>query len=68
VVGAAMATAVAFWGDVGRFSPDAEWREIVRLNPDPRPALQQAEIRTVKGRRYRSLALWMEPEPAPPPN
>ena len=68
VAGAAMATAVAFWGNVGRFSPDAAWREIVRLNPDPRPALQQAEIRSMKGRRYRSVALWMDPEPAPPSN
>jgi len=56
----------------GPFRPDAEagaaWRELVQLNPDPRPLLANAEVRTDRtGRRYHAgVSLWMDPSPPPP--
>ena len=57
----------------GPFRPDVEagaaWRELVQLNPDPRPALANAEVRTDRatGRRYHAgVSLWIDPSPPPP--
>jgi hypothetical protein len=68
-----LATAAAFWRfSAGPFRPDADasaaWRELVRLNPDPRPALQAAEVRTDRnGRRYYGgVSLWLDPPASPP--
>ncbi len=56
----------------GPFRPDVEagaaWRELVQLNPDPRPLLAAGEVRTDRtGRRYHAgVSLWMDPSPPPP--
>ncbi len=57
----------------GPFRPDVEaggaWRELAQLNPDPRPLLANAEVRTDRatGRRYHAgVSLWMDPSPPPP--
>jgi hypothetical protein len=57
----------------GPFQPDVEaggaWRELVQLNPDPRPLLAAGEVRTDRatGRRYHAgVSLWMDPSPPPP--
>ncbi len=57
----------------GPFNPDAQaggaWRELVQLNPDPRPLLAAGEVRTDRatGRRYHAgVSLWMDPSPPPP--
>jgi hypothetical protein len=63
--------ALAYFGG-GPFNPDAQagaaWREMVRLNPDPRPLLDAGEVRTDRtGRRYHAgVSLWMDPSPSPP--
>ncbi len=56
----------------GPFDPDAQagaaWRDLVRLNPDPRALLAAGEVRTDRaGRRYYAgVSLWMDPSPLPP--
>lgn len=57
---------------VGPFSRDAQaaaaWREVEANNPDPRPALAGASIRTdaKTGRRYAGVSLWIDPPGAAP--
>ena len=57
----------------GPFRPEAEagtaWRELVQVNPDPRPALAAGEVRTDRatGRRYYAgVSFWIDPSPPPP--
>lgn len=72
VAGALSVVAVLVVARLGPFSPAAErqaaWAAIVQNNPDPRPALAAAEIRTDQtGRRYYAkLSLWLDPAQPPP--
>lgn len=56
---------------LGPYSPPAEslaaWHDLMRNNPDPRPAIASAEIRADhSGRRYYSgISLWIDPAKPP---
>jgi hypothetical protein len=73
VLGSALTLGALAGFDAGPFRPEAEagaaWRELVRHNPDPRPALAAAEVRMDRatGRRYYAgVSLWLDPpNPAP---
>jgi hypothetical protein len=71
VLGALSLLAVLFVLQLGPFSRAAEsqdaWQKLMQTNPDPRPALSLAEIRTDRtGRRYYAgLALWLDPARPP---
>ena len=72
VAGIALAVGGLAYFSGGPFRPDAEagaaWREVVQLNPDPRPLFAAGEVRTDRtGRRYHAgVSLWMDPPPLPP--
>ncbi len=72
VAGFALAVGGLAYFSGGPFRPDAEagaaWREVVQVNPDPRPLFAAGEVRTDRtGRRYHAgVSLWMDPPPLPP--
>jgi hypothetical protein len=72
VAGGLLVFGTFYLWQVGPYSPDVEraaaWSAIIRSNPDPNPALANAEIRTDQaGRRYYAkLSLWMDPAKSPP--
>lgn len=73
VTGAAAACGVMLWMSAGPFSRDAQatalWHDLVRDNPDPRPALTGVEVRPdpKTGRPYYvGPRLWAGPALAPP--
>ena len=72
VLGGLSVVAILAVFQLGPFSREAEsaaaWRDLVQNNPDPRPALAGADIRTDKsGRRYYGgVSLWLD-SPRPPP-
>lgn len=69
-VAGALTLFAAQWGtSTAAFSPAAAWQGIMAVNPDPRPILAGADVRTdpVSGRRYYAcLPLWLDPQRAPP--
>lgn len=73
VAGATAACAVMLWLSAGPFSRDAQatalWHDLVRDNPDPRPALAGVEVRPdpKTGRPYYvGPRLWAGPAASPP--
>ena len=75
VAGCVLTVGALAYLNAGPFRPDVEagaaWRALVQLNPDPRPALANAEVRTDRatGRRYHAgVSLWIDPSPPPPPD
>lgn len=73
VAGAAASFGLMLWLSAGPFSRDAQatalWHDVVRDNPDPRPALAGVEIRPdpKTGRPYYvGPRLWAGPAPSPP--
>ena len=73
IAGCVLTGGVLAYFDGGPFRPEAEsgaaWRELVRVNPDPRSALAAGEIRTDRatGRRYYAgVSLWLDPSRPPP--
>lgn len=67
VCGIAATLGVLFVLQAGPFSVTDAWASLIRNNPDPRPALGLAEVRTDHGRRYYGgLSLWLDA--AKPPN
>jgi hypothetical protein len=71
VFGAVSVVAFLAIAHQGPFSQEAEsqaaWRDLAQNNPDPRPAIASAEIKTDRaGRRYYSgLSLWLDPARPP---
>jgi hypothetical protein len=70
IVGALAAWALIAITHWGPYSHDAQsqaaWRDLIRNNPDPRPALSSAEIKTDRtGRHYYSVRFWMDPAKPP---
>ena len=73
IAGCVLTVGVLAYFDGGPFRPDVEsgavWRELVQVNPDPRPALAAGSIRTdpTTGRRYYAgVSLWLDPSRPPP--
>ena len=72
VAGCLLTVGTFFYLAAGPFRPDVEagaaWREVVQVNPDPRPLFAAGEVRTDRtGRRYHAgVSLWMDPSPLPP--
>ncbi len=73
VAGCVLTVGVLAYLTAGPFRPDVEaggaWRELVQLNPDPRPVLAAGEVRTDRatGRRYYAgVSLWLDPSRPPP--
>ena len=73
VAGCALTVGAFVYLTAGPFRPDVEaggaWRELVQLNPDPRPILAAGEVRTDRatGRRYYAgVSLWLDPSRSPP--
>lgn len=63
-----LAASLLWWAlGAGPWSAPAAWRDVVRDNPDPRPALAAAELhKDSAGRRYGLLSLWLDPAPPAP--
>lgn len=56
---------------LGPFSPGAKqkeaWASLMQQNPDPRPAIAVAQVKTDQaGRRYAMMPLWLDPPRSPP--
>ena len=73
MAGCVLTVGVFAYLTAGPFRPDVEaggaWRELVQLNPDPRPVLAAGEVRTDRatGRRYYAgVSLWLDPSRSPP--
>lgn len=73
VAGALSTVGVLVGLQLGPFNPEAEtaaaWRELVRDNPDPRPALSAGVVQTdpvTRRRYYAGVSLWRDPARPPP--